>query len=397
MFLKFPKVKVPRQKLFSLMAVLMLPAAFVYTSYAISNRPLPKANDTESLETIVSVVLVEPTAHQARLRGHGEARSHYSLTLSAEVSGRITEVSPAFETGQKLDSQTVLATIDPVRYNQRVAAAKQSLAEAKLTLLQEQREAERAREEWQRADLGEQQASALVLRKPHVDAAQARYEEAQSSLTLAKHDLSRTQVRAPFESVVVERLVSLGQFVAEGESIAMLYSVDRVDVRFSLPIKQWSLLPPDEQLIGKEDVMLTSANGQQWKGVVTQVDKHIDSNSRQRSIVVSVFEPFSQSQPLLAGTFLNVEITGERHNDLLAIPASSLSSSGDIWYVTEANELANFSAEIVFQRDGDLFVKAPSSLFGRDFDKAVAVLTTPLSSYVSGQKVVPESVSEVGI
>ncbi|MCG8428520.1 MAG: efflux RND transporter periplasmic adaptor subunit [Chromatiales bacterium] len=384
-----------RKTMITLVAIMVLPAAIAYTSFAIENQPAPAVNNSPAPLPVVSVISVKTKTHQARLQGHGKARPHFELTLKAEVEGRITAVGPQLEIGHRIDTETVLATIDPIPFEQGVAAAKQSLAEAQLALLQEQREAERARDEWQRANLGDAKASPLLLRKPQLEAAKARLEQARAMLKQAESDLSRTRIRAPFEAIVVERHVAPGQYVKPEEAIATLYSVDRMDVRINLPVQQWSLLPDIDQLNGNDAVVLTSTNGERWFGTVSQIDQHIDNNSRQRSLVVSVANPLQQSPPLLAGTFLTAQIVGIHQGDLLAVPASSLTSTGDIWYVTDASRLAHFQARIVFQQDGTLYVQAPAGLEGDRSNRSLAVLTAPLSSYVSGQVVAPLFNNEV--
>ena len=389
MVLKFPKSKRSRKLLVTGVAALSIPVAIVYTLAAIKNKPLPATNNTPTPVPTVSVVAVQAETHQARLRGDGEARPHFELTLTTQLAGRITALNPDLESGQYLGSETELVTIDPIPFHQEVAAAKQSLAEARLALLQEQREAERARAEWEKADLTAAHASPLLLREPQIEVAEARVHQAQAMLKQAEMDLFYTRVRAPFEAVVVERLVAPGQYVREGDVIATLYSVDRMDVRINLPLHQWALLPDINQLIGKEKVVVTSAAGGQWQGVVTQVDQHVDSNSRQRGLVVSVYQPLHQAQPLLAGTFVHVELSGIDHEGLFAVPASSLTGAGDIWYVTNADRLSRFSARIVFQQDGTLFIKAPAALESNPRNVPLAILTLPLPAYVSGQQVRP--------
>lgn len=397
MTVKFSKIAISRKKLFAVAAILSLLAAVVYTLVAIESQDLPAVNNAPAPVSEVSVVEVKAETHQARLQGNGEARPHFELTLTAEVTGRITEVNPVLESGQLLDTETVLATIDAIPFEQGVATAKQSLTEAEVALLEAQGEAERARDEWQGAGLGNAQASPLLLRKPQLEAAQARIEQAKAMLKQAERDLAYTHIKAPFEAVVVERLVAPGQYVQAGDAIATLYSVDRIDVRVSLPLQQWALLPDEAQLIGDENVLLTSTTGAQWSGVVTHIDRHVDRDSRQRSLVVSVYQPLQQSQPLLAGTFLQAEFHGARREGLLAIPASSLTSRGDIWHVTDANRLSSLPAQVVFQQEGILFVKAPTGYKQGKTDQHLVVLTTPLPSYVPGQQVNPQFDTKVGL
>jgi len=397
MIAKFFETIFSHRKLVAFLMVLSLPVTIVYTGFAIENRPPPPVENIRNPVPMVAVLAVQASTHQVHMQGHGEARPRHELTLKAELTGRITTMNPILESGQRLAPGTTLVIMDPTPYEQAVATAKYALASAKLALSLEEQEAKRARDEWQQAGLEKDQASPLLLRKPQLEAAEALVNQARAMLDKAEWDLANTRIRSPFDAMVVERLVAPGQYVQAGDAIATIYSLDRMDVRVSLPLHQWSLLPDTGQLTGKKDVILTSTTGQQWLGEITRIEQHIDSSSRQRSLVVSVYHPMQQPESLLAGTFLKAEFSGIAHEELLAVPASSLSGTGDIWYVNDTNRLSRFAAQIVFQQEGILFVRSPVEIGAGNSGESLAILRSPLSSYVSGQQVIPRFGKEVSM
>ena len=78
-----------------------------------------------------------------------------------------------------------------------------------------------------------------MLRKPQLQAAQARVISAESALTKAKLDLERTAVTAPFSGRVLQQLVDIGQVVGVGAQLAEVYATDYVEVR--LPVRNADL------------------------------------------------------------------------------------------------------------------------------------------------------------
>ncbi|MEW8624273.1 MAG: efflux RND transporter periplasmic adaptor subunit [Candidatus Thiodiazotropha sp.] len=334
---------------------------------------------------------VQPQAHQARLRGSGEARARYELTLTADVSGRVVSIAPELETGQRVGAKSELAKIDSVAYLQGVASARQMLAEAQVALQQELHESERALAEWKQAGLDNSEATPLLLRKPQMKAARARAEQARAQLQQAEQDLAHTQVQAPFDAIVTERHVSPGQYVRVGDPLATLYSIDSIEVRIGLSQQQWLLFPPVETLLGTR-VTLSGAQGQRWLGKIIRVDQHIDRNSRQRSLVVSVQDPLQQTIPLIPGTFLKAEFAGGKVDDILAVPASSLMSNGRILHVDASNRLAVLQVSVIFQQDGTLYVRSTDPSVSL---KSLRVLTAPLPSYVAGLAVISKAPEEI--
>ncbi len=395
---RFIKKFLTRKVLVSTIAFLSLPVAVIYTSHAIDNQAPPTIKAEAESFPRVNVMEIMSEPHQTTVQAHGEAKPHFELTLRAQVTGTLIRVDTELERGQRMMPGQVMAAIDPIQYQQQKAAASLSLAEANLAYQQERREAERAGEEWLRAGLGASQggkASSLLLRKPQKAVAQARVDQSKAMLKAAIRDLDHTQIRAPFESIIVNRHVTPGQYVQAGDKVATIYSLDRVDIQVSLPINRWNLLPKADSMIGQNNIILTNTEGHRWRGEVTHVDRHIDRNTRQRSIVVSVFQPYESAKPLLPGTFLSVTFPGVTLDGLFAIPARSLSSNGEIWFVTDQEKLSRFSAKIAFQKQGILYINNPFGKIENQNYMGMNVLVTPNASFVAGQSVEPMYSQEV--
>lgn len=380
-----------------LFAIGILGVSVAYTSRAIENQVPAVADTPPEVLPLVSVLPVVAETHQVTVSGTGEAQAQYEMLLTTEVSGRVKKFNPALARGQSVGAGTVLVQLDALAFDQQVASAKQNLAEAKVSLLQEQREAEQARASWQRSGLTETKASPLLMRVPQLRAAKNRVANANAQLKVAQQALANTRVKVPFNAIVVERLVVPGQYLQAGDAVARLYSIDRMDVRVSLAQSQWTLLPKPAVLQETNNVVLTNASGQTWQGQVTQVDQHIDAQSRQRSLLVSVQHPLQQNPPLMPGTFLSVSIPGVSQHGLLSVPASSLTRQGEVWYVDSSEHLQAFDARVVFQQAGALFIDPPQSLSSAagQSNGALSVVASPLLSYVVGQKVTPVLGQEV--
>jgi len=373
------------KKAFTLLCVVTLPLAILYTNYAINSRALPSIPESTMVPPLVNVTPVKQQLHKLYFSGNGQAEPHFSLALSTEISGRVNSITHKLENGQQVKKGDILALIDPTQYKQQLASAELALAQAHIALLQEQREAAQAQEEWHRAALGDEPSSPLVLREPQLAAARANVKQAKAMLTDAKQDLGLTKITAPFNAVVVNRQISPGQYLQAGEQIATLFSTDKIDVRISMPLPQWQLLPKAENLINKQSVTLTDSYGNSWQGTISRIEKHIDINSRQKSFIVSVENPLQQEPPLLAGAFLEASFSIENPSALLAIPASSLTAEGEVWHIEHDSQLSRFKAEIVFQHDGVIFIEP---LYPNQ-EKELLVLQTPLPSYIPGQMVSP--------
>lgn len=376
-----------------LAAIGLLVFVFIYNSQKIGQqdkRPLP-AKEAAEIAADVSVIRVSTEPHSVAVDAFGSARSRYEMTLTAQVSGRVTELSDGFETGQLIKKDELLLKLEDSDYRSALASAENDLASARVDLLEAEREAEQALTEWQSSGMTGEPDSLLVLHEPQVAEARAAVSDAEASVVSARKDLEQASVRAPFDALIVSRSVSPGSYLQAGNDIAELYSADRVEI--SLPLSQtaWQNLP-DLEVLSRGDwpVSLTSVEtGQKWDGYVQRTERHLDETTRQQSVIAAVDRPLEQDEILTPGTFVRAEIQGRVLSDIWRLPSSSLSQRGEIWYETDG-VLARFSAEPVASDEQAIYIRPPESFHGQ----SVNVLVHPLSTYMPGMAVNPVEVSD---
>ncbi|MCP4108683.1 MAG: efflux RND transporter periplasmic adaptor subunit [Desulfobacteraceae bacterium] len=301
------------------MAAICLVTAIVYTHASVNKSGPGPADHSDTEKQSVSssplprvgIIEAKPGIEQAVVTASGEVRPRYQVTLSAEVSGRVKNVSDSLAPGCRIKAGQRLLSLDDTDYKKNLAQAEKNLAEVNLALLQEQRKAEQAQDDWKRSGLSGKPESSLILRKPQVESAKASVRAAKASLEKAKQDIAHTLIRAPFDAVVVKSDIAPGSYVQPSTAIATLYSSDRAEIRLPLSAKQWALLP-DEKILESGDwqVTIQSSDGTgKWEGRVIRVERHMDK-TRQRTLIAAVSNPFSQNPPLMPGTFVSASIPG---------------------------------------------------------------------------------------
>lgn len=376
-----------------LAAIGALISVFIYNGQKLraqENRPLP-AKQEAIIAPDVGVIQVVSETHTVNVEAFGAAKSRYQMTLTAQVSGQVSELDTAFESGRIVSKGDLLLTLEDSDYRAALASARNDLASAQVELLEAEREAEQARAEWQGSGMTGEPDSPLVLHEPQVEQARAAVANAEAAVASAEKDLAQTRVRAPFDALIVSRTVSAGSYLQAGNDIAELYSTDRVEI--SLPVSKldWQRLPDIDVLDqGHWPVTLNSVEtGQQWHGYIQRTELHLDETTRQQSVIAAVDRPLENTNMLAPGTFLRAEIKGRELSDLWRLPSSSLSQRGEIWYVNNGI-LAKFSADPVASDEQAIYVRPPNSLI----DQSVKVLTHPLSSYMPGMPVNPVEASD---
>lgn len=366
--------------LLTTLALATIPVALFYTDYAISTQPLPEKQEEKLIAPRVSVQLLTAGSYQSRMQAFGEVKAVDEISLSSQVAGSVVWRNDRFVVGGRVRQGESLIRLDDTDYRRALATAKQALAEAGLALQQEERQQQQAKQDWQRAGIKEK-PSALVMREPQLKVAKARYRAAKAALVQAQRDLAQTQVKAPFDAVVVSRQVGQGSYLDVASPVANLRASQQAEVTLALAAAQWQQLPADP--IG-QIVTLASRDrpGVTWQGKVARLAASIDANTRLRTLVVTVDKPLDQPQPLLFGSFVSVQLQGAKVDDLFALPTAALTADGYIWHVVD-NRLQRVQKAPVFSRDGQIFVRRDT------LPTEVILVRKPMSGYLNGMEVQP--------
>ncbi|WP_271270617.1 efflux RND transporter periplasmic adaptor subunit [Aliamphritea hakodatensis] len=374
--------------------ITVIAAAGVLGAYAISSNspeenfpaPLPEA------KSYPQVTIIEPAAGNfpSSIKGYGEVIPVQTLNLAAEVSGRVTQLSALFKSGERLQAGDVLLKVDDTEYREAVANAKSALAAAEVTLLQQQLNRTQAKAEWQRSGLKGSPDSELALYAPQVKSARAAVEHARRSLEKANADLGKTIIRAPFNALIVSRAVELGGFIQPGAELAVLYGTDQVELTLPISTKDWSHLPQPSEDEKTWFVSLSDTESDhQWQGYVDRATQHIESNTRQRSLIVRLDNPLDQSPPLYPGTFIEASVPGLIMEDVWQIPASSVTQNNEIWFVDGTDTLIKAPANIRLRMADKVY------LASEDTAVIPRIVTLPLASYLPGMKVETDAASGI--
>lgn len=332
---------------------------------------------------IVSVTDVSPRSKQAEITAYGEVTSRNQLSITSQVSGQIIYISPNFLTGKTFNKGEVLLEIEPIAYQQSLANALATLADAKLALAEEQLNNEQAKQEWLQSGLATEQASELVLRHPQLAVAKANVTLATNSVAKAKYDLAQTKLVAPFDALVVSKDVQVGTNIQVGTALAQLYDISLFEISLPLSYQQWQLLPKNspESLKDMHVQLTDETNGTTWLAKVDRYEQHINSQNRQRALVVTVERPIELTQPLFPGTFVKATITGNAIEQLWQLPASALIDNNTVWQVNDEGLLMQLPVNLVFSMNDAVYVQPLNHL------SQAKIVNRPLASYLKNMKV----------
>ena len=361
-------------------ALVSILLAIGYTGYAINNQPEPEPSKIKISVPRVSVQLLNSGTHYSSISSFAEVQASNEISLNSLVSGKVIWRAPSFINGQQVAKKEPLLRLDDTEYREALAIAQQNLAEAELILQQEKQQKAQALIDWQRSGLTEKPGD-LVLRKPQLKLAEARFNAAKSSVNNARRNLAETTIKAPFDGIILNRSAALGSFVEVGTVLATLQGSAEAEIVLTLSASQWQQLPKD---LSSTVVQLNDPDqpGSHWKGEISHLSEIIDPTTRQRSLMVRVKKPLAQQPPLLSGSFVSANIKGRAVDNLFAIPSTALTADGYIWNVVD-NRLQRHKSRPQFSANGKLYI--PQS----ELPQPMTLVIKPLASYLPGMVIEP--------
>lgn len=339
-----------------------------------STRPPPSQVPYADIATIVAGTGPIP------VYGAGSVRPSVEVDVAPQVSGRVVWVDPGFRSGLPVEKGQTLFRIEEADYEYRVRAAEAALAARRVALLEAREDAAIARSEHSRIaerhpDEAAAEPSPLALRIPQLEAAVAAVKREEATLAQASLELSRTRVTAPFDGIVRDESVNIGQLLTAGQPVGRLFSSDAVEVVVSLSDTTAALIPrlwesgADVEASAAVRVIAEYGEGRYaWQGYVDRANASIDVETRTIDVIVRVPDPLSagtpvgfvgssvSNPPLLVGKFVEVAIDGIVPESYFRIRRAALQADNEIWTVGMDGTVGIVPVEVLQRMDDEVFV-----------------------------------------
>lgn len=340
---------------------------------AVDQRPLPLPP--------VSVITVEASIAEAEARSYAQIKPLWSAELRANASGRVTEVTDQALAGRRVREGDLLVAIEDAALIADLRSAELILAEAEVALTDAKNQTDLRRRQARAAPNLPQTEFSLLL--PQLRLAETELISAEAQVAAARVALQNAEVRAPFDGYVSARSVSPGQRVSPGDVLLSIVDGTRFELETGLSSNEWRLL---RHPLGGAEVAVLSLRGDPL-GIarVREAGGFRDEDTREFKVFLEVARPEDgpQDVQLLSGDLVELVFSGESFENVLRVPESSLTRSGDIWHVGPGNLLARFTPDILWQSGGEVVLHPPND------DRVFRIAAEPLASFLAGTEVDP--------
>jgi membrane fusion protein (multidrug efflux system) len=301
----------------------------------------------------------------------GSIQPERKADLRAEVSAVVLQVLK--ENGEPVKRGDVLVKLDETAIRDSLGSAEASARAAGQALEQSERQLERLKT--LRAS-GMTSAQALDDAEVRRNSAQSEVAASRTRAALARQQLQRTLVRAPFDGVVSERKVSAGDTAAIGKEL--LKVIDPTSMRFEGRVSSDRIAAVK---IGQPVSFRINGYGEQeFQGVVKRIDPAANAVTRQVEVLVGFA---NGNQPRVSGLYGEGRIDADTKAALM-LPEGALVKAGDKAYTWRLKDNTLSKVDVTLgQRDA----RTGNYEVQRGLASGDTVMRTPSSSFKDGQKV----------
>jgi RND family efflux transporter MFP subunit len=236
----------------------------------------------------------------------GTVVSRNDARLAAEVTGRLLHV---VDVGTVVAKGDMVAKIEdtPVRLRRDELRAEVERAKARLRYLEN--------EEKRYVQLAESNLAAatkLEQTRSDRDVSRGDLQIAKSRLAQVEDQLARTRIGAPFDGIVVQRLMMPGEHVDTGNNVVRMVDQQNLEVIARAPLEYYSFVQPGQKLEIRTGSIITS-------GKVRTVVAIGSENTHQFELRLNI-----ESNRFPVGQTLRVSIPTSNQREALLVPRDAL-------------------------------------------------------------------------
>lgn len=290
------KPSTAKRMIIMIIAVLLLVAVLVGIKVLMIQKML--AGMKPPPPSVVSTAKATMQEWQPTLNAVGTLRAVRGADLALDVAGLVTKVN--LRSGDEVHEGDVLLQL---RDTEDVAQLRQLEAAAELAQVT--------------FDRAKQQLAVKAISKAEYDTAAADLKARQAAVQQQRVNVSKKQLRAPFDGRAGIITINPGTYLNSGTTIVTLQQLDPIYVDFYLPQRNLSDLKVGQKIV----LTLDAFKDKTFEGTISAISPKVDNDTRNVQIEATV--P-NHERVLTPGMFANVSVEIGETTRYLTLPQTAI-------------------------------------------------------------------------
>lgn len=238
----------------------------------------------------------------------GRIRPDREVLVSAEIPGTIE--SYRADVGDSVKREQLLVRIDPTDYRLALREAEANLSAALIHLSAARKAYERFQTLLPKKVISQDNFDKV---EAEFEAAQARKEQTEVGVAIARERLAKADIRAPFSGIVAKRHIEKGQWIAAGMPVMSILDLSRVRAKVFLTEKDFVHIDSGDPV----KIVAEAYPERTLTGSIDRIDIEADTMTNTFGVEILVDNP---ATILKAGMSVRTSITALVLRDIILIP-----------------------------------------------------------------------------
>jgi multidrug efflux pump subunit AcrA (membrane-fusion protein) len=377
------------KKINIIVALSIIIFTIVVSLYWLKNRPKAhkKAQQKEPIE--VTVQRLQTIDYQQNIRIQGLVQPATEINISSQVGGVITDIHPNFYQGGRIAKDESIIKIEKRDYEIQVIQQKAAVAKARLDYEQEKGRQKIAKREYKllEKNLTKKQKK-LVLRTPHLSSSLANLRSAIGGLELAELNLTRTDIKAPFDLVISQIYTNKGANLRNLDKVAKVYATKNFHIKSNITNEQYKQLDLENiraKISYTDDDKYKNATNITLIGV----SPVLNSSTKLIQLIFKITDPLNlrgdkKAKIFFVDDLVNVYLTGKTLKKVYRIKSSWIKNNNKIHVLTKNNTLEIVKIKVLALDNNDSIITAKKPLHNEQ------IITSFLSTPVENMKILAQ-------
>jgi membrane fusion protein, multidrug efflux system len=303
---------IKRHPVISILAVVLIAAGIFFAFRSQNANAAPKAEKAkeqpkEDKRLPVEVAQAKTGTITSSLVTTATLDPDRQVTMISETTGIVNRIT--VDEGNLVREGQLLATLSDRDKQVKLQQANVSVDNAK-------------------KELERKQASfnAKIISESEFQKAKYELEVAVEQKNAAQVELDRSIIKAPFTGVITQRFIEKGQNINLQSQLFTIVDIDPLEAKVYLPEKEIFGLHPNQRVA----LALNAQKDVTFAGTIRQINPAVDPKTGTVKVTVEVVKAPAVVRP---GSFVDVKLETQRHDNALLIPKKALMEEAGERYV----------------------------------------------------------------
>jgi len=257
----------------------------------------------------------ESTASAGEVTVSGTVTSREAAQIASRIVGYVVELHA--DAGDRVKKGQLLLRIDSTELTERESQAKAALESARAELVKTGNDFERYKALYEKQSVAKKDFDDALAR---YEMAQAAEEKARASLEEARTQLSYAMVTAPFDGIVADRSVNVGDLATPGRTLMTVYRPGTLEMVSAVGEQYAPYLNA-----GAPVTLAIPSIDLKQKSTIREVVPQRDVKTR----TITVKAPFSETAGLVPGLYGTLTFD-TRASEVIVVPAEAVKVIGQL-------------------------------------------------------------------